>query len=131
VPAGDAGGLDGEIAETLRSVEVALAADRLHEALAAAMDLARTANGYVETREPWAQAKDPARAGDLDDTLATLARLLGVLSALFEPVCPERSAELARRLGLPAVPTIEAARVDEPAGRSVEKGDPLFPRVEL
>ncbi|MBT8337307.1 MAG: methionine--tRNA ligase [Gemmatimonadetes bacterium] len=131
VPDGDAGGLDPEIALTLDAVEAALAADRLHEALAAAMDLARTANGYVETREPWAQAKDPTRAGDLDDTLATLARLLGVLSALFEPVCPERSAELARRLGLPAVPTIEAARMDAPTGRTVEKGDPLFPRVEL
>jgi methionyl-tRNA synthetase len=131
IPDGDAGGLDAEIAATLDTVEAALAADRLHEALAAAMDLARSANGYVENREPWAQAKDPARTGDLDVTLATLARVLGVLSALFEPVCPERSAELARRLGMPSVPTIEAARTDDPAGRSVEKGDPLFPRVEL
>ena len=42
VPDGDPGGLDAEIAATLDAVEAALAADRLHEALAAAMDLART-----------------------------------------------------------------------------------------
>ena len=73
---------------------------RLHDALGAAMDLARRANGYVEEREPWAQAKDPARASELDETLATLARALAALAAFLQPVCPSRMAELASRLGL-------------------------------
>ncbi len=131
VPEGDAGGLDDAVSTTLDAVAAALGDYRLHAALAAAMDLAREANGYVEAREPWAQAKDPARAGDLDDTLATLARVLGVLAALFHPVCPERSAELARRLGLSGVQTLQEARTDAPGGRTVERGDPLFPRVDV
>ncbi len=131
VPDGPADGLDAAIDSTLSSVAASLSSYRLHEALATAMDLARTANGYVEEREPWAQAKDAARASDLDETLATLARVLGVLAALFHPVCPERAEELARRLGLDGVPTLDGARNDEPGGRTVHPGEPLFPRVQL
>ncbi len=130
VPDGDPGGLDTVIDRTLAEVASALAVYRLHDALGAAMDLARTANGYVEEREPWAQSKDPARSSDLDDTLATLARVLGVLASLFHPVCPERADDLARRLGLGGVATLELARRDRPAGRSVQVGEPLFPRVD-
>ena len=130
VPAGDAGGLDAAIEETLHAVATALDGYRLHEALAAAMDLARTANGYVEDREPWAQSKDPDRAADLDVTLASLAKVLTVLAALFHPVCPDRSAELARRLGLSRVPTLAEARDCDPSGRQIDPGTPLFPRVD-
>jgi methionyl-tRNA synthetase len=130
VPNGSVHGLDAAIEETLQVVASSLAGYRLHEALAAAMDLARAANGYVEDREPWAQAKDPDRATDLDDTLASLARVLVVLAALFHPVCPERSAELARRLGLSQVPTLSEASDLDPRGRQVEPGTPLFPKVE-
>src|SRR5690606_23585853 len=107
----------------------------LHEALGAAMELARRANGYVEEREPWADAKaeasDPTRGAALDETLATLARVLAALAALFQPVCPERMAELAGRLGLQRVPTLAEAAAIRLSGHAIRKGDPLFPRVEL
>ena len=131
VPDAPADGLDAAIRDTLATVREALAAWRLHDALGAAMELARTANGYVEEREPWAQAKDPARAAELDVTLATLAHVLGVLTALFKPVCPGKADELARRLGLPGAPTLSAAGTLSLAGHTVEAGDPLFPRVQL
>jgi methionyl-tRNA synthetase len=95
------------------------------------MELGRRANGYVEEREPWAHAKDPARSADLDETLATLARVLVVLAALFQPVCPGRMRELAGRLGLPGVPTLREAGAVPLAGNRVSKGAPLFPRVEV
>ena len=37
----------------------------------------------VEERQPWAQAKDPDRSAELDETLATLARGLTVLATLL------------------------------------------------
>ena len=94
------------------------------------MDLARLANGYVEERQPWAQAKDPANGAALDETLSTLARVLTVLCALFQPVTPERMAELADRLGFATVPTLQKARSVALAGRQIRKGDALFPRIE-
>jgi methionyl-tRNA synthetase len=102
----------------------------VHEAFASAMDLARAANVYVEERQPWAQAKDPARAAELDETLSTLAQVLVVLCALFQPVAPEKMEILADRLGLDSVPTLDEAVATEMAGRTVTPGSPLFPRVD-
>ena len=124
-------GMDGEIERTLEAVYEHMGAFRVHDALAAAMDLARAANGYVENREPWAQAKDPESVGELDETLATLARVLTVLTALFEPVTPAKMAELAGRLGLATPPTLVEATTIPLSGNAVTKGKPLFPRQEL
>ncbi len=130
VPSASGSGLDGAIGVTLDRVEEAVAAYRVHDALGAAMDLARDANGYVEEREPWAQAKDESRAEELDETLASLARVLVVLTALFQPVCPDRMGELASRLGLAGVPTLAEALEVDISGNEVAKGSPLFPRKD-
>ena len=76
------------------------------------------------------QAKDPAAAPELDETLASLCRVLVALCALFEPVAPQKMAELAARLGLGTVPTLDEALTVSLAGRTVSKGNPLFPRVD-
>jgi len=116
VPDGPADGLDEQI-------------DASFAVARAAMDLARIANGYVEERQPWAQARAEATS-ELDLTLATLARTLLCLCALFEPVTPSKMAELADRIGLERVPTLVEARSALVAGRTVRKGSALFPRVE-
>ena len=123
-------GLTDECASTLVTISESMAAMRLHDALGAAMDLARTANGYVESQEPWAQAKDPDRAADLDETLASLVRCLVWLATFFEPVMPEKSKDLAERLGLTGVPSVEDLDTVSISGLKVEKRPPLFPRVE-
>jgi len=122
--------MDEAIASAFTSARESMGRFRVHDALAAVMDLARLANGYVEERAPWSQAKDPALAPALDETLATLARVLTALCALLEPVAPARMAELAARLGLDRVPDLEEAREVPLAGRTVRKGDPLFPKVD-
>jgi len=130
VPDAPGHGLDAAIASTFDTARAAMERYRVHEAFAAAMDLARIANGYVEERAPWSQAKDPGRGGELDETLATLARALTALCAIFEPVAPFRMSELAGRLGLQGVPTLEEATTVPLAGRTVRPGSPLFPRVD-
>jgi methionyl-tRNA synthetase len=130
IPDAPEGGLDEATDRTLAAFGQAMESLRVNEALGHAMELAREANGYVESREPWAQAKDPARAAELDETLATLARSLLVLSALLLPVMPGRMTELAGRLGVSEVPTLEESRRTLLAGSVVSKGLPLFPRIE-
>ena len=130
VPEAGGSGLDEDIRTTLDAVTKHMDELRIHDALASAMDLARAANGYVDRREPWAQAKDPERAGELDETLATLARALTVLTALFLPVTPEKMTELAKMLGLDGVPPLEEAAAMNLAGRRVRKGIPLFPKPD-
>jgi len=121
-------GLDDEIRTTLEAVTAHIEGLRIHDALASAMDLARTANVYVDTREPWAQAKDPDLAEALDETLATLGRALTVLTALFFPVTPEKMIDLAKMLGLEGVPSLEEAVSKNLTKLRVTKGIPLFPK---
>ncbi len=131
VPDAPGTGLDQAVDEAFARARAALDELKVHEAMAAAMDLARTANGYVEDRQPWTQAKSPDAAGDLDETLATLARALVALCALFQPVAPAKMAELGSWLGLDRVPTFAQAQSVQLSGTTVAKGDPLFPRIDL
>ena len=103
---------------------------KIHDALECAMSLARTANGYIEAREPWKLAKDPACRDELDEVLASLIRSLIVLSALLLPVMPKKMDELAAGLGLPAVPSLKEAVKISPAGLSIKGMTPLFPKPE-
>src|SRR5690606_19708264 len=99
------------------------------QGVAAAIGLATAANQFVDARAPWAQAKDPERAGELDTTLAALARCVAAVATLLQPFMPGRMGELAARLGLDApVPLDEVAALDL-AGRRVHRGDILFPKV--
>lgn len=130
IPGGPDAGLAREIEGAVEASRSAMAAFKVHEAFAAAMDLARAANVYVEERQPWTQAKDPGGGAALDETLASLARVLAILCSLFFPVAPERMAELAERLGLDRAPTIDEAGSVAVEGLTVTRGDPLFPRVD-
>ena len=124
-------GLGGAIEETLASYHEAMAERRLHAALEAAMELARTANRYIEESEPWSLAKDPARRGELEAVLGSLVRVLIVLASLMVPAMPRKMTELARALGLGSVPPLAEAVAGAPTGSRVGKMPPLFPRAEI
>ena len=130
VPDAPADGLAAETEAALTAYRNGLEGYRLHEGFAAAMNLARGANGFVEAKEPWALARDPEGADELDRTLATLVRTLAALAAMFEPVTPAKARKLAMRLGLDRVPRFPELDTLELGGRSVTVGSPLFPRVD-
>ena len=97
-------------------------------------ELIRAANSYIEERQPWALNK----AGDATATAEVLGdclEALRIVALLSSPVIPNAAGELWRRLGLPGRP--EDARLPDaakwgglPAGSRLEKGAPLFPRLE-
>ncbi len=131
VPGAPSDGLARETSAAITAYRRGLDGYRLHEGFAAAMDLARAANGFVEAQEPWAQARRPDGAAELDRTLATLVRTLGVLACLFEPVMPAKSRELARRLGLAGVPRFGELESLEAGGQDVTVEGPLFPPADF
>jgi methionyl-tRNA synthetase len=101
----------------------------------AVWDLLRATNSYIEERAPWALAK----AGEsiaVAEVLGDCLEALRIVALLSSPVIPRASGELWRRLGLPGRP--EDARLPDaaawgqlPPGSRVEKGAPLFPRLEI
>jgi methionyl-tRNA synthetase len=102
---------------------------RIHEAVGAIWDLVSAANKYAVEAEPWAlEATDPT----LPTALYHLAESLRLIATFLEPLLPETSAEIERRLGWKRTQSwIESHGWGSPGvGTSVENGPPLFPKDE-
>jgi methionyl-tRNA synthetase len=128
VPAGERTPLDDELASALIRYRSAMDSQLLHQALAVALQLSTAANQYVDARAPWAQAKDPALAAELDTTLAALARCVAALAVLLSPFMPRRMADLIQRLGLSQATLLDDVAPLDMAGRRVARGEILFPK---
>ena len=119
--AGDFEGLEGSVRALLDQFELTQALDVIWQRV-------RRLNRYVEERKPWEQAKDDTRAGDLDETLASLAEGLRVVAVLLHPYLPTSTARLLEALGAPDT-ALDAARYGEGSGSgAVQKLEPLFPK---
>jgi methionyl-tRNA synthetase len=100
------------------------------EALDATWRLVRETNAALEAAEPWKAEPGPAVDAVLGDALEAL-RIVAVLAS---PALSRAAQEIWRRLGLPG--RVEDQRVPEaagwggyPGGLPVERGAPLFPRI--
>jgi methionyl-tRNA synthetase len=129
VPAGGPTPLDEDIAAALVRYRAAMDGQLLHHGLAAAFALSSSANQFVDARAPWSQAKDPALAGELDATLAALARCVAALATLLQPFMPGKMAEVVARLGLQATTPLDRVVTLDMTGRRVHRGEILFPKV--
>ncbi|MEX2502864.1 MAG: methionine--tRNA ligase [Trueperaceae bacterium] len=102
-------------------------------AIAGVMEAVRKANKYVSDAAPWQLAKDPEASDRLDTVLRSCLEALRCASVLLDPVLPGKMAELRRQLGTDANVTLaDAERWDGlPDGTVTQRGDPLFPRIDL
>jgi methionyl-tRNA synthetase len=120
--AADFEGLDQDVAGLLDRAEPTQALDAIWQRV-------RRLNRYVEERAPWVLAKDPEQAAALDETLASLAEGLRVVTVLLHPYMPAATKKLLAALGRPEL-NYEGARFassgwDGPVGAL----EPLFPKV--
>ena len=128
VPTGNRTDLDDDIDNAVTKYRVVMDTNLLHQGIASAIELASSANGFVEARAPWAAAKDPARAEELNDTLCSLARCVAALATMLSPFMPAKMEDLARRVGLTTVAGLGAFPALKVAGNTVSRGDVLFPK---
>ena len=125
-------------ATAVADAEAAIDRIDLQGAIQAAMDLVRVVNNYVTENAPWQVAKDESRAADLDRILYATAEALRAVAVLLNPVMPKACATLWTALGAEqALGPIAGAQVQDagrwgqlPAGATVTKTEPLFPRIE-
>ncbi|MHB8334140.1 MAG: methionine--tRNA ligase [Acidimicrobiales bacterium] len=99
-------------------------------ALEATWGLIGATNAYLERHTPWKMTPGESVERVLGDALEVI-RLVAVL---VSPAMPSVATELWRRLGLAGAPTDEPARESlrwgrYPGGIAIEKGVPLFPRI--
>jgi methionyl-tRNA synthetase len=120
--AADFEGLDQEVAALLDRAEPT-------QALEAIWQRVRRLNRYVEGRAPWQLAKDPGAAGALDETLASLAEGLRVVTVLLHPYMPAATGSLLGALGRPELDYAGASFAAAGWGGEVVALGPLFPKV--
>jgi methionyl-tRNA synthetase len=122
-------------AESVRDARMALDGFQPSRALEAVWRLVREANAYIAATEPWSLAKDPAKRGELDHVLHTLASALWWSRLLVAPILPATAAALDGWLGAHVVekdarwPSEDAFGTDVPR-LSPTQSTPLFPRID-
>lgn len=92
------------------------------------------ANQFIEERQPWKLAKDPALKGQLAETLTALADVLAHIACLLQAFLPQTAESMLARMGL-AVPYAVAGSAAFQKQmilpeQAIERGEPLFPKLE-
>lgn len=108
---------------------------KLNEGLAKIWQLVGKANKYIDERAPWALAKEEATHGELATVMYNLVEALRVVALLVKSFLPETGAKIWAQLGIED--SIEGASLADTkfgllkAGTVTQKGDPIFPRIEV
>jgi methionyl-tRNA synthetase len=124
--------IDGALAADFDglSEDVAARFDRadLTQALDLVWQRVRRLNRYVEERAPWQLARDASAAPALDETLASLAEGLRVVSVLLHPYMPASVERLLEVLPGDGLGYAGASFGPRGSGGRVTALEPLFPK---
>jgi methionyl-tRNA synthetase len=131
--------LDSALRETALGL-LPLVARHIHElefsrALEAIWGLVQLGNQYIDKCAPWVLAKDPKDRARLNTALYNAAETLRFLCLMLYPFLPVAAEEMKRQLGLllnfsKPVLAHDISWGGLLPGTDIEKGQPLFPRIE-
>ncbi|MGF9768416.1 methionine--tRNA ligase [Bacillus albus] len=121
--------------DTLKKVEEAMENMEFSVALSSIWQLVSRTNKYIDETQPWVLAKDENDREKLASVMAHLAEVLRQTGIMLMPFLTVAPSKMFAQLGL----TDEAHKSWEslstigciPAGTKVEKGNPIFPRLEM
>ncbi|MED1104150.1 methionine--tRNA ligase [Bacillus paramycoides] len=121
--------------DTLKKVEEAMENMEFSVALSSIWQLVSRTNKYIDETQPWVLAKDENDREKLASVMAHLAEVLRQTGIMLLPFLTVAPSKMFAQLGL----TEEAHKSWEslstigciPAGTKVEKGNPIFPRLEM
>ena len=106
----------------------------MRESLARMWAVVTEANQFVEEKKPWSLAKDPVKRQELADTLYVLAECMAHLGVLLQAFMPETAKKILERLKISEGHSVRASqdfmRPLLTPGMAIEKGEPLFPRLD-
>jgi methionyl-tRNA synthetase len=133
--AGEPGELESGIRRraeaALAEVHTAMAPFAFPRALSAIWGFIGAVNGYIDTTQPWALAKQAGGRQRLEVVLDTLGESLRFLGIVLSPFVPEAAARIRAAVGGPDDPRLaDAAWGRLAAGAPVQKLSGLFPRVD-
>ncbi len=106
----------------------------INSAIKGVWALISRANKYIDETAPWILAKDETKAARLQTVMYNLAETLRIVAILIAPFIPCTSPKIYTQLGL-NVPEefllADAVWGGIADGTKVQKGEPLYPRIEV
>lgn len=130
---GPAAELFSQAAAAAAGLKTAVETFTLHAGIAQVIEAVRATNRFLETQQPWTQARS-ADPGPLHATLYAAAEALRVCAGLLMPVMPGKMAELRAALGMENAMTVNPDELTKPGvlkpGAPVGAPGALFPRIE-
>jgi methionyl-tRNA synthetase len=118
----------------VESIEINMDKFQFSSALAEIWKLISHSNKYIEETIPWDLAKEPKNQSRLARVLYNLCEALRIISILLCPFMPKTSSQIRRQLSLQdAQVTWTDAKTWGlfPAGLKIDKGEALFPRIDV
>lgn len=120
--------------ETVAGYSDAMDHMELNQAIKDVWNLIGRANKYIDETAPWILAKDPAQAERLQAVMYNLAEALRIITILIAPFVPVTAPKIYEQLGLGKPESFfmaDAVWGKLATGTKVQKGEPLFPRIEV
>lgn len=120
--------------ETVAGYSDAMDHMELNQAIKDVWNLIGRANKYIDETAPWILAKDPAQAERLQAVMYNLAEALRIIAILIAPFVPVTAPKIYEQLGLGKQESFfmaDAVWGKLATGTKVQKGEPLFPRIEV
>lgn len=120
--------------ETVAGYSDAMDHMELNQAIKDVWNLIGRANKYIDETAPWILAKDPAQAERLQAVMYNLAEALRIIAILIAPFVPVTAPKIYEQLGLGNPESFfmaDAVWGKLATGTKVQKGEPLFPRIEV
>ena len=118
--------------KTIKAYENLMDDLKISEALNEVVELLNVANKYIEESQPWVLSKE-GKIEELGNVMAVLASTIVTATKLLSPVLVQTSEKVYKLFNL----TDEQKSYDfcmnfcKLAGNKVEKGGPLFPRLDV
>lgn len=120
--------------ETVAGYSDAMDHMELNQAIKDVWNLIGRANKYIDETAPWILAKDPAQSERLQAVMYNLAEALRIIAILIAPFVPVTAPKIYEQLGLGKPESFfmaDAVWGKLATGTKVQKGEPLFPRIEV
>lgn len=127
--------LEQTAAETVAKVEEHMEKMEFSIALSSIWQLIRRTNKYIDETQPWSLMKDDSKTAELRSTMFHLAESIRMVSVMLQPFLTRNPQLIWQQLGIhdPKLTAWDSLYTfgQIPQGTTVNKGDPLFPRLDV
>ncbi|MHC0039248.1 methionine--tRNA ligase [Pseudoneobacillus sp. C159] len=121
--------------ETVKKYEEAMESMEFSVALANVWQLVSRTNKYIDETQPWALAKEESNRDQLASVMTHLVESLRRTAILLKPFMTQTPDKIFKQLGLTNANNQTWESLEDfgitSAGVKVEKGEPIFPRLEV